>query len=306
MKPATLIYVTARRKPCLEWFLDSLTPQITPGDYLDVIIVDGVVDSTYQVPDYDKSSITSLIRVPPKPNIWGGKHRITKQEWWHASAARNTGICLAKTEWLLFLDDRCVLSPTWIESVKAAMAGNYVVLGAYEKRLNMLVNNGVIVTDGGNSGILSGEDHRLKQHSKLEAVRCPGQWLYGCNFALPLEWALVVNGFEEMMDGQGAEDYIFGMMLQNNGYPIRFDPRMKMTEDRTPTELGDGMRREDKGVSPHDKSHAALARFGRLKRTEHPWDLREIRKTMLAGGQWPSVDAFPKRDWFDDQPISEF
>jgi hypothetical protein len=297
----TLAFITAREKPMLNWFFDSLGPQLK-GEGVKIIVVDRLAPYPFETVEHPLPHR----RVQVKPNIWQGPSRITKQEWWAASAARNTSICLCETEWIACVDDRCVLSPTWLEAVKAAMAGNYAVLGAYEKRINMVVNDGVIVTDGGGGSILSGEDHRLKQHSKLEPVRCPGQWLYGCNFALPLEWALTVNGFEEMLDGQGAEDTMFGIMLQNNGYPLKFDPRMKMTEDRTPSELGTGMRREDKGVSPNDKSHAALARFGRLKRTEHPWDLREIRKTMLAGGQWPSVEAFPKNDWWDGTPISEF
>ena len=297
----TIAYVTAREKPMFEWFLDSLRPQLK-GESVKVIVVDRLAP----FPDVRRTGDIPIRVVQPKPNIWGGKHRITKQEWWHASAARNTAICLCETDWLAFCDDRCVLAPTWLASVKEAMDRGYIVAGSYEKRQGMVVENGLITSAGG-GGILSGEDCRLNQVATLTAAsRCPGQWLFGCTLALPLEWALVVNGFEEMMDGLSGEDTMFGLMLQNNGYPIRFDPRMKMTEDRTPTELGDGMRREDKGVSPHDKSHAALARFGRLKRTEHPWDLREIRKTMLAGGQWPSVDAFPKRDWFDDQPISEF
>ncbi|HUV12671.1 MAG TPA: hypothetical protein VMY18_03445, partial [Acidobacteriota bacterium] len=62
----------------------------------------------------------------------------------------------------------------------------------------------------------------------------------------------------------------------------------------------------DKGVSPNDKSHAALSKFGRLNRTQHPWNLREVREHVLSGGDWPSVSAFPKNDWYDGQPICEF
>ena len=92
--------------------------------------------------------------------------------------------------------------------------------------------------------------------------------MFGCTFALPLEWALQMNGFEEGCDGLSMEDVIFGLMLKNNGFRIDYDPQMRMIEDRTEGEIsaghGVGRRfeaRQDKGVSnpKATRSHKPLA-----------------------------------------------
>ena len=132
-----------------------------------------------------------------------------------------------------------------------------------------------------------------------------GQWFFGCTSAAPLEWALAINGYEERMDGLSFEDVIFGLMLTNAGYPLRYDPRMKIIEDRTPAELGTPPRRTDKGISPNDKSHAALQQFGSLKRAGHQWDLRAVRAKVLAGEPFP-IPTGPTTDWYDGQPLAEF
>src|SRR5206468_2483832 len=130
------------------------------------------------------------------------------------------------------------------------------------------------------------------------------EWTYGCSLALPLEWALAVNGFDETCDGLSFEDVIFGLHLSNRGYPILFDERMSVIQDRTPGQCGPVMVRRDKGVSPKDKSHSQIDKLGRLDRALHPIDLREIRKNVLAGGEWP-LPWGPTHDWFDNQPLSE-
>ena len=192
--------------------------------------------------------------------------------------------------------------PTWMEAVRRAMVGEYAVCGSYEKRSGMTVENGVIV----NAGIVTGKDNR--DSGSQDVRQANGGYWYGCTTALPLEWALNVNGYEELLDGMSFEDIPFGMMLNNNGYPIRYDPTMKLIEDRTPGELGPVMRREDKGVSPNDKSHAALKRFGVAKSADNfGWNLRDIRARLERGAGFPVPDPeFIWRDWYDGQLIREF
>lgn len=301
----TVAYVTARQEPNFQWFFDSLANQLGPHDKVKVIIVDLLADKRNQEA-YEKHGL-EVRWVEPKPTVWQGKHRITKQDWWAMSNARNTAFCLCETEWIACLDDRCVLLPSWLDAVKLAIAGNYIVVGSYEKRSNMLVERGFI------KGFekLIGTDKRLETSPKLMR-NCPHSWFFGCTFALPLEVALKINGFEEGCDGMSMEDVIFGLNLRNAGYHITFDPNLRMIEDRTEGEISSGhsmggvMRRTDKGKSPDDKTHAALKRFGVLKRTEFTADLVGLRDYYRAKKAWPPLPISERTDWYDGQPISDF
>jgi hypothetical protein len=294
----SIIYITSRKNPCINWFMDSLNRQKKPGEIIQIIIVDTNADPGFRV-GFSNPYITQ-----PKPTVWQGKHRLTKENWWAASNARNTGIALCRTEWIAFLDDRCVLMPGWMDSVREAMAGKYCVFGSYEKRHGMKVENGIIT----HGGIVTGEDSRKKyvvEHRGGAApTPAPGEWAFGCTLALPLEWMLQINGYDEMCDGLSMEDVVAGLMLQNNNFDLRYDHRMAIVEDRTPCECADVMRREDKGKSPDDKSHALLNMLRHRKRAGHKFDLRKLRADILAGADWPKPWG-PEIDFWDSQPIKD-
>ena len=247
MKSLTIAYITSRSEPMFNWFLDSLSRQVGK-DSAKVIIVDSLKQERPITGD-------GIVHVEPKPSIWQGKYRITKTDWWAVSNARNTALCLCETDWIAFLDDRCVLMPGWYDCLKQAIRHGYAVCGSYEKRAGMTVESGVIK----HGGTVTGEDARIGNDNGV--VRVPGgEWMFGCNFALPLEWALQVNGVDQTCDGLSMEDAIFGLQLQNNGFPIMYDKRMKIVEDRTPEHCGPVMRREDKGESRlMNHSHAQHA-----------------------------------------------
>lgn len=298
----TVAYVTSRHEPMFQWFFDSLANQIDAHDKIKVIIVDLWKDKRNQEA-YDLHGL-EVKWVEPKPTIWQGKHRITKEDWWAMSNARNTAICLCETEWIAFLDDRCVLLPSWLGAVKKAMAENYIVVGSYEKRSKMVVERGFI------KGFekLIGKDPRLMQapNGKKHA---PHSWFFSCTFAMPLETILSINGFEEGADSLSAEDSIMGCHLRNSGHTITYDVNMRMVEDRTEGECGPNMRRESKEKHPNDindKGHAALHRFGSKKHTEFTTDLKTIRLVLSGGGAFPLPSQNKHLDWFDSQPVEEF
>ena len=295
----TIVYITSRREPKVNWFTSSVAKQLRNGDNIRGIVVDGLWDSR---PNKYKSE--AVTHVAPKPTVWQGKSRVTKQDWWAASNARNTGIALCDTEWICFLDDRSVLLPGWLDGIRRAQTGRYVACGAYMKFADIQVVAGTL----NGQGALIGVDSRLEYIQKFNPgetlVDAPGEWTYGCCIALPLEWALEVNGFDETCDGASHEDSMFGLMLANNGYPIKYDASMVMIEDRTPGCCDPVMRREDKGVSPNDKSHYLLNTLRDKKRAQHPIDLRAIRKQVLSGGEFPPAWG-PERDPFDGQLISQ-
>lgn len=310
-------YITSRKHCEFKWFLDSLHRQVKPGDALEVIVVDFYaqpcddwttedVKRRWDEVQEANNKRFHMIYLPCKPTVWQGPSRTTKHNWWAASNSRNSAICMASGDFFACVDDRLVLGENWLEGVRAAEKGKYVAVGAYEKRTGITVENGVIK----HAGIVTGEDNRLqyvKQHYRhlKNPYSCPGEWFYSASFALPMEWELKANGFDETCDSSGGEDSIHGLMLQNNAFPIFYDTRMMVIEDRTPEFLGETMIRKDKGVSPNDKSHALLARLRGHKRSQHPWDIRTIRTNVQRGMPWPEAN-WPTLDFYDGEQVKDF
>lgn len=309
----TIAFITGRRDARLGWVQRSICNQLTSDDHLDLIVVDafpGRHPSPAPSIRHDLSGFQNATFTAPMPTIWQGPSRRTREDWWAMSNARNTALVLCETEWIAFLDDRCVLGPSWLEAVRRAMGEKpgllgepYIVCGGYEKRRDMDAGAGLPPRPLEET-VHFALDNRIEAAHGAPSVRCGGQWLYGCSFALPLAWALAVNGLEEGCDGLSAEDYIFGMNLANHGYPLCYDPAMWVIQDRTPGQENT-FRREDKGVSPHDKSHAALARFGSRDHTEFTRDLMVERAFYRLHGYFRFVDrariAF--LDWYDGELI---
>lgn len=289
----SVVYITGRKEPHLEWVLDGLASQGVPGDDIEVLAIDLQGRSSAVLSAGRSYSGIRVRTAIPKPNPWQGVHRVTSVDWWAKSSAMNTGIVLCESDYVAFLDDCCRLGPQWLATVRRGERERASVLaGTYDK-----IEHGTVVQD----------------HRRLKAPggrpNCGGGWLYGCTFALPLEWILDVNGAEEGCDGMGTEDYIFGFMLSNNGRRIDFVPDMAVTQERveisTPGVPSVGLRRTDKGISPNDKSNAALARFKVRKRTEFSPDLRALRVRRAAGDfSWPLPDP-NVRDWYDGQFVRE-
>ena len=289
----TIAFITGRPAPHLDWLLESLAPQVVASDEIRVLVIDSrgrTAEALGVLPRYGQWAPRVHVALP-KPTPWQGAHRITKADWWAKSSAMNTAIVLCETDYIVFVDDCCRVGPKWLEAVRRGE----------RKRLSVLAGTYDKIERGGIT-----EDHRriLSPQGKQD---CGGGWLYGCTFALPLEWALEVNGAEEGCDGMGTEDYIFGFMLSNNGHRIDFVSDMAVTQERdeisVPGVPSIRLRRTDKGVPPNDKSHCALARFRPRKRTEFSPDLRALRSARAAGKLvWPVPDP-DMRDWFDQELV---
>lgn len=298
----TIAMTTSRPEPNFHWTLDSLMPQLKHDDKIHFLLID-LRCSTPEVREgWPKINVAIH---PIKPTVWQGAFKLTAADWWAKCNALNTAFCLCKTDWIAFLDDRCVLANTWLQSVKDAIAGNYVVAGQYEKWHDLKIENGVILE----RGIKSAEDCRSKKYP-AGVTQCPGDELFGCTYALPLEWALSVNGASELLcDSCSMEDTVFGRILENNGYPIKYDSRMLMIEDRTPGQLGEPMKRTSKRRYDFDKEakdFKILEKVRTMKRSENAFgDIRELRAKILAGGKFAVLNR-PSVDWFDQMPVTDF
>lgn len=296
IKSLTIVYVTARKEPKIEWFFDSLDRE-TGKDYSNTKII--VVDTfSCARPIANENCLITC----PKPTIWQGEYKITRDEWWAKCNALNTGIALCDTEWIAFVDDRSVLAHGWLQCIQDAMMNEYAVCGSYEKRSNMKVTNGEI-TDAGE---LLGQDIRTQRGFPHRTA----DW-YGGSGALPLEWCLLVNGFPETYcDGLGFEDIQFGILLRNNLLPIYYDSRMRLIEDRTPGESYEGaLKRASKpSPDPNDKYQAKdyriLSIMGDSKTSGNSYDIRELRERVLRGEPFPPPTA-SKYDWFDGTYIGD-
>lgn len=311
----SLGYITGRLEPRLDWFLDSLSMQMRPDDEFEIIVVDALHTSR-PTEFYDVKSPCPIRFIPVKPNVWQGKHRLTQCDWYALSNARNTFVASAKHDWLATLDDRMVLCPGWLEAVRDAQAGNYGVAGTYKKVSNLKVTLGqatpfasppresIVNNERGHA--TDGIDHRLSIVGYQGRHPCKGEWWFGGSFSEALEWSLQINGHCEDADGLGLNDVIYGIMLERNGIPLKYDTRMAIIEDRTPGHSGPDYMRTDKGKSPRDKSHALLDRIRGLKRCNNPFgELVTLRDSIQSGGEFPVI-LEPQVDWYDGQALKDF
>jgi len=312
----TLSYITSRHDCRIEWAFDSVARQVM--EPIHVLVIDRYADKPERGDEIQfkfdyafrrkglgaKSFGCTLEHRAPKPSVWAGEHRLTKQDWFSAASVRNTAICLCKTSHIAFVDDLSVLMPLWLNAVQEAVEGNYIGCGAYKKVKSLVVRDGEPV---GYVETQQGYDDRLRRVVD-DVSPCTGEWLYGCSFVAPLEDLLEVGGLPELTDGLSGEDYGLGIALQNAGKHLKYDRRMLTLESEELHFAEPPMIRKDKGEigTEKDKSHAALRIIRQSKYYPNYYEggIRALREHVLAGNSFPIV-KIPDRDWFDQQLLSE-
>ena len=299
MRKLTVAYITYRKEPMISWFLDSLERELKNWcEDAGIVIIDYYADYGRKL-----SLPSGAFHVPPKPCVWQGKHRLTTRDYFAAANARNTALCLADSEWIAYCDDLSVLLPGWATGIQAAMKEEYVVCGAYKKVNDLTVKKGDVLRF---TEQLHGIDNRLTlSHNSI--ISCNGGWLFGCSCAMPVEYLLSINGWDETCDGCGSEDYCTGIRMRNAGYSFKYDPRMMTYEsEELHTDRGE-FTRIDKGISPHDKSHKLLYAAQASKWCPNYFEeggIRALRNKILAGDPFP-IQRIPEHDFFDGQPLCE-
>lgn len=298
----TVAYLTSRREPMVEWFFDSLGKEMRDTDDLVGVLVVAVHTEAVR-------RQTSLRCVTPKPTVWQGPHRLTKVDYFAAANARNTALCLAPDGWIAMVDDLSVLMPGWLAAVRRAMMGNYLVYGSYKKVKRLVVEDGVAVSWEETPG---GIDSRWPRGSSDDAIPIAGAGgTYGCSFAAPVEALLSINGFDERCDcvGLGSEDDMAGLMLQKQGYDLRYDRRMLTLESEERHHWEPPMKRViETGHADKDASWALLNSVkggdGR-SHNEHlgPGGIRALRLKVLAGEPFP-LPTGPLLNWYTGVPVS--
>lgn len=313
----SIAFCTCRRESRIQWFLESLKAQGGFASDIEIIVVDffgetkKAILEVFGMPEPSMplapgENLPAFIKVvAPKPSVWQGPNRLTKDNWFAASNSRNTAICHARGEFLVFCDDLSVLLPGWIDAVREAAQGNYCVYGAYRKCLGLTVENGVVKHFQDYQG---GNDPRRAIGRVDRAVSCSSSILYGCSFGCPMEAYLDCNGFNEAADSLGGEDSLFGICLGKKGWPTMYDLRMGTLESEEDHHMEKPFIRRDHGVSPHDASHAILDTVmrgdGISPNYFQPGGIRALRQQILAGGEFPS-DKNPQNFWWDGRLIAE-
>lgn len=314
----TLVLSTGRLLARLDWFFDSLLRCSRRELIGQIVIVDLFAepfddwtqpqverrrDEVFRCADKFLASVKCELNwIPPKPNAWSGKFRFTPRNWWSKPESINSSVCMAKHDYLVFSDDRCVFQPTFFDAVHEAIEGKYAVCGTYEKRVGMQVQDGIVTTPGETIG----KDSRAAVAQGRKMI-CPGTWMFGHAFGLPLEWMLQVNGVDELWDSVSMEDTHFGQMLDNNGFAIYHDPRMAQVQDRTPQQCDYDMKRDSKEKHPNDKNdktHKLIEMLWKNKKSANSYSLRDLRKHVLAGNPFP-LPLGPHQDFYDGQNLKD-
>lgn len=298
----TIAYVTARRESKIEWFFESLLRQIDPHTEKPEVVV---VDFHRKYRNGEFQWPIRITHTSPKPTVWQGPHRLTTEDYFAASNARNTALCLAPDGWIAYVDDLSVLMPGWLNCVYQAMRENYIVLGAYKKVLGLQVNDGIAsyreMPSGTDSRWWAGRDH---------PVLAAGSWLFGCSLAGPVEAFLTINGWDEDADccGMGGEDYLCGMALQRAGYTFRYDRRMLTLESEELHHVETSLKRVIERLDgKHDASQVLLkmALKGRCPAPNYfpPGGIRSERERILRGEPF-TVTQCPEHSWYSGKPLA--
>jgi hypothetical protein len=277
----SIVHITHRHEPAFAWFVDSLAGQLRPGDEVEVIFVDGLYGSERA------GMLEQLIagrfafrHVPAKPNPWNGPHRLTRAQYSAASSARNTGIVYARKPYIVFVDDVCVLVEGWWEQVKDAARENRVVAGAYQKHHEMVVDEGRLVSSRLEP---DGLDCRWERGDDCAPVPIGGGELFGAGIGAPRSLLLELNGFDELCDPVGGEDYNLGLRIEWSGTAIGYRRAMLSIESEELHRQPAVVLRYDKVVEA-DVYMRRLREFGvRHRSTDGPCDGGHLVLDILLG-----------------------
>ena len=216
-KKLSIVYITCRREPMFEWFVETLISQYENKVVTDQIIF---IDSFFCYDDKRGEKLIKIVNgrfnythTSAKPSIWRGEHKITRCNFFDASGTRNTGIILSENEHIVFVDDLSALADGWLNHHRKAAEDKIILCGAYDKVSDIVISNGSLTSYNG-----SNCDHRFQKQTSDEKIKIPGGWVFGQNVSFPFEFLERINGYDEFFARRGCEDCNLGIRLELAGY----------------------------------------------------------------------------------------
>jgi hypothetical protein len=262
------------------------------------------------------------LHIPPLPSVYQGPFRLTPRDWFAASNTRNTGFVVAKYPYVVFIDDLTVLGPIWLAQVLHAAHHNYTVSGMYKKVKKLVVEDGMAK---GYEEFPEGVDSRWSSGSDGGIVPWNGS-IFGCSFGVPLEAALVIDGFEMACCGSGNEDSDFSIRLRRSGAKMQLNRNMLTLESEE-----DHHTQEFKSMATRDRREVIRANLplaydsyqlpneAEKYMSDHvlinrvinearivpilPQNIRGIRAKFQETGL-VDIPTGPTTDWRDNSPLS--
>lgn len=314
----SIIYSTNRIEPRFEWFIQSLWVQTTPQERQDIEIIYIDYCKGQRAP-IEVNGEFKIIHAAPKPNIYQGPLRKTTGEYFSPASARNTGVLLSQGDYIVFVDDVSILMPGWWDAVKRNARRGITVTGSYQKHFEMVVEDGQLVSSRAHD---MGKDSRWSMGGS-DPMKLTGSILFGCSLGIPSDVIMAVNGFDEICDSIGGEDYHLGIRLNHSGVAVYYDRQMMTVESEELHNQPYLMKREDR-VLPQDQYMERLKYYGVSKRHYNGnWDSSHMILDILYGTKqkWtignnyniakdrPHKMLFPMSQdslhWFDKKPLIE-
>lgn len=166
------------------------------------------------------------------------QHIYHEDKGWRKNVALNNAIKASKFEYLIFIDEDCMLHPKFIENhlkykePKAVLAGKRVKLGPQLSK--KLIKKGVLWIKENyllKYAELKKDDVKFFEEgiyfpenfvSKFIVSKSGISAIKGCNFSLHKEALIAINGFDEDYTRAAVgEDYDLGWRLEGLGYYIK-------------------------------------------------------------------------------------
>lgn len=227
----SFLYATCRKDSQLVWFIDSLNTQVIeygfPKENIQIVIVDFHLQFDDGAGAERRKEIEKIIdgrfefvHIAPSPSVYQGKHRVTSKDYFCASIPRNTGVLYIKHPYVVIVDDLSVMLPGSFHHLVDYARRDLTVAFAYKKVFDLevqpITGNILKVRE-----TLGGTDCRWNQDDGSLFREISGGQFYGYG-AYPLDVFLKVNGYDEICNANGAEDYHFGIRVQKTGVKIYY------------------------------------------------------------------------------------